>query len=124
MAIQTLAEIKSSVTATEIAPFEKAINDFLATPETVAYLSSTEQKNKVIVRLFNDRELTVPGQDALRKAILDAGWIEVIVRNQPSPPREGLGSTNAPSHLDVFVSFKPAAAPSGVSSGSQQGSGS
>lgn len=109
MAIPTLAEVKAAVTAAEIAPFEAAIKAYLETAQMVAYLENGAATH-IVIRTFEDAELTTVGVAALKAAIEAAGWTAVVVENRFGPVREGIGISQGPAKKQVFVSFKPGAA--------------
>lgn len=108
MAIPTLAEVKAAVTGAEIAPFEAAIKAYLETAAMVAYLENGAASH-IVIRVFEDKELTPVGIDALKASIEAAGWTTVVVENRFGPAREGLGISQGPAKKQVFVSFAPAA---------------
>ncbi len=110
MAIPSLADLRAAVNAAEIAPFEKAITDFLETPETLAYLKNDTQVDPIVIRMFPNKELTAPGIEALKASIEAGGWSDAVVENQFGPAREGIGISTGPAQKVVFVSFKPTAA--------------
>lgn len=110
MSIPTLAEAKASAIATEIAPFEEGITEYLEQPATISYLENTKITNKVIIRTFIDKAITEAGILALMESIEAGGWTDATVENQIILPAESLGSDRKPGKPSVVVTFKPAAA--------------
>lgn len=109
MAIPTQAEAKTASIAAEIAPYEKHITEYLEDAFTVAYLENPEVLDKVIIRTFVGKELTVPAIAALKASITAAGWTSVVVENQYTPAAVGLGISQGDKKPLVFVTFKAAA---------------
>ena len=107
MAIPSLADLKVAVSASEIAPFEAEITDYLESAATLAYLENVAVTNHIVIRTFPGKELTTPGIVALKAAITAGGWTSVVVENQYGPAAQGLGISTGPAEKIVFVSFKP-----------------
>lgn len=107
MTIPTLSEVKTAVTAKEIAPYEAKITEVLETPGTVTFAESAEIPTKTFSHTFQKSNLSEPGIAALIASITAAGYTEPKVENQLSPRAEGLGSNAAatPQERQVFVSF-------------------
>lgn len=84
MAIPAFEEIKATVIAKEIEPFEKDIVSYLELPSTVSYLSNDEISVKTITRTFKDRSLTEDGVEALKASIEAGGWTDVTVSSTVS----------------------------------------
>lgn len=109
MAIPSLAEAKAKVTSEEIAVYESDITKHLESAVTIEFLEDEQQLNRTVIRVFPGKTISAPALAALKASIEAAGWTDVKVENGTEPPRQGIGSSGAPSRPQVTVSFKPAA---------------
>lgn len=127
MAIPTIEEVKTEVTAKEIAPFEQGIVEHLESVSTVDYSENTAITNKVVLVSFKGKEISEVGIEALEASIKAGGYTNVSVKNTTEPKRDGIGSNAAPTAPEkvVVVSFNIGAAPTPSNgSGGSSGSGS
>lgn len=107
MAIPSIEEVKVSVIAKEIAPFEEKIIDHLETVSTVAYAESEVAVKPVLV-VVRGSEISEAGILALMESIEAGGYTDVDVKNARAPKPEGLGSSAnpTPAEKQVEISFK------------------
>jgi len=107
MAIPSLAEVKASVSAAEIASYEADITKHLETAGTVEYLESAPGAS--VIRTYPGKVITPQGIEALVAALTAAGWLEPKVVNGLEIPATGIGASTAAPRPQVTVSFKPPA---------------
>lgn len=112
MAIPSIEDVKKSVIAKEIAPFEDKIIEHLETVSTVAYAESTVAVKPVLV-VVRGSEISEAGIIALMESIEAGGYTDVDVKNSRAPKPDGLGSSAnpTPAEKQVEISFKIPAAP-------------
>ncbi len=108
MAIPSIAEVKKSVIAKEIAPFEDKIVEHLETVSTVTYAESTEITVKPVLVVVRGAEISEAGILALMESIEAGGYTDVDVKNARAPKPDGLGSSAnpTPAEKQVEISFK------------------
>ncbi|ABY63207.1 virion structural protein [Pseudomonas phage 201phi2-1] len=108
MAIPSLADIKATVSAAEIAPYEADITAHLETAGTVEYLETAPAA--MIVRTYPGKVITPQGIEALKAALTAAGWLTPTVVNGHEIPASGIGVNTQQPRPQVTVTFKPPAA--------------
>lgn len=115
MAIPSIDEVKKSVIAKEIEPFETKIIEHLETVSTVSYAENTEIPVKPVLVVVRGSDISEPGILALMESIEAGGYTDVDVKNTRAPKPDGLGSSAnpTPAEKQVEISFKIPTAPTG-----------